>query len=82
MCLKNCDFEVAIFFKIDFFIFDAVISGLPGVGLKRGRPRFDPAGVATPVDPAGVGAKIYFRGRDPAGAGVENIFPGHEPGGV
>ena len=56
--------------------------GLPGVGVIRGRPRFDPAGVATPVDPAGVGAKIYCRGHDPAGAGVENIFRGHDPGGV
>ena len=39
--------------------------GLPGVGVKRGRSRFEPAGV---------GAKHYFRGNDPAGTLLNNIF--------
>ena len=49
--------------------------GLLGVGV-------DPAGVMTPVDPAGVGVEKKIRGHDPAGAGVKNIFRGHDPAGV
>ena len=56
--------------------------GLPGVGVKRDRPRFDPAGVVTPVAPVGVGVKKYFRGHDPAGVGVEKKNRGHDPAGA
>ena len=56
--------------------------GLPGVGVKRGLPRFDPAGVVTPADPAGVGVKKYVRGHDPAGVGVGKKVRGHDPDGV
>ena len=56
--------------------------GLPGVGVKRGLPRFNPGGVVTPADPVGVGAKNYFRGKDPAGVGVEKKIRGHDPAGV
>ena len=38
----------------------------------------DPGGVMTPVDPAGVGVKKYFRGHDPAGVGVEKNFRGQK----
>ena len=48
-------------------LFLCIKQGLPGVRVKRGRPRFDPAGVVTPVDPAGVGVKKKIRGHDPAG---------------
>ena len=59
-----------------------VYQGLPGVGVKRGRPRFDPAGVVTPVYPAGVGVEKKIRGHNPDGAGVKNIFRGHDPAGA
>ena len=36
----------------------------------------------TPVDPAGVGVKKYFRGPDPAGVGVEKKIRGHDPAGA
>ena len=69
------------------FVKRGYTQGLPGVAVFRGKPRFDPAGVETPADPAGVGVKIFSgvksppgsgwkkkRGNNPAGVGVENIF--------
>ena len=43
--------------------------GLPGVGVFRGKPRFDPGGVKTPADPAGVGVKISSGVKSPPGSG-------------
>ena len=37
-----------------WFFLEGNFQGLPGVGVKRGKPRFNPAGVETPADPAGV----------------------------
>ena len=45
------------------------IQGLPGVGVFRGKPRFDPGGVKTPADPAGVGVKISSGVKSPPGWG-------------
>ena len=43
--------------------------GLPEVAVFRGKPRFDPAGVETPADPAGVGVKIFSRVKSPPASG-------------
>ena len=52
--------------------------GLPGVGVKRGKPRFYPAGVETPADPAGVGVKNITGVFTPPGSGF-NFLPGFKP---
>ena len=46
-----------------------IFQGLPGVGVFRCKPRFDPAGVETPADPAGVGVKIFSGVKSPPGSG-------------
>ena len=52
--------------------------GLPAVGVKLCKPRFNHAGIETP---AGVGIHILSGGHDPARVGVKKIR-GHDPDGV